>query len=288
MQGVDGRLDDEVGRLPISHHPRDVVGDRPADIPLEQVPLDPPALADLGPVPSVEITHPSNDAPDEHHGDGAQKRRRGKPGEQRRAGVRRVQQIGDRHGRHTGEHPRQRPMPRGQHDRHERQHPGVRVERVLQRPVEEDVDQPGRGRHQPGSDTSAGVEPGRCRIPLVVGAHPMHVVSHGGGLRDETAANYNVPARPKCSRCRPHSPCLRNDHEVRQNQTRSLIRRGVAQPGSAPALGAGGPRFEPGRPDHLPRRTPRLVGLERQRPPAGGRIELPRILYVDHDTPFGL
>jgi hypothetical protein len=26
--------------------------------------------------------------------------------------------------------------------------------------------------------------------------------------------------------------------------------RGVAQPGSAPALGAGGPRFESGRPDH--------------------------------------
>src|SRR5579862_2915323 len=27
--------------------------------------------------------------------------------------------------------------------------------------------------------------------------------------------------------------------------------RGVAQPGSAPALGAGGPRFKSGRPDHL-------------------------------------
>jgi hypothetical protein len=26
--------------------------------------------------------------------------------------------------------------------------------------------------------------------------------------------------------------------------------RGVAQPGSAPALGAGGPRFKSGRPDH--------------------------------------
>jgi hypothetical protein len=26
--------------------------------------------------------------------------------------------------------------------------------------------------------------------------------------------------------------------------------RGVAQPGSAPALGAGGPRFESGHPDH--------------------------------------
>ena len=30
-----------------------------------------------------------------------------------------------------------------------------------------------------------------------------------------------------------------------------ILRRGVAQPGSAPALGAGGPRFEPGRPDHF-------------------------------------
>src|SRR5215475_9869267 len=27
--------------------------------------------------------------------------------------------------------------------------------------------------------------------------------------------------------------------------------RGVAQPGSAPALGAGGPRFKSGRPDHF-------------------------------------
>ena len=30
-----------------------------------------------------------------------------------------------------------------------------------------------------------------------------------------------------------------------------LLRRGVAQPGSAPALGAGSPRFESGRPDHF-------------------------------------
>jgi hypothetical protein len=29
------------------------------------------------------------------------------------------------------------------------------------------------------------------------------------------------------------------------------LRRGVAQLGSAPALGAGGPRFESGRPDQL-------------------------------------
>jgi hypothetical protein len=29
-----------------------------------------------------------------------------------------------------------------------------------------------------------------------------------------------------------------------------FILRGVAQPGSAPALGAGGPRFESGHPDH--------------------------------------
>ena len=46
--------------------------------------------------------------------------------------------------------------------------------------------------------------------------------------------------------------------------------RGVAQPGSAPALGAGGPRFEPGRPDQFrppdaeaappPRRSPSLPG----------------------------
>jgi hypothetical protein len=28
--------------------------------------------------------------------------------------------------------------------------------------------------------------------------------------------------------------------------------RGVAQPGSAPALGAGGPRFKSARPDHFP------------------------------------
>tara|TARA_B100001123_G_scaffold30448_1_gene32026 strand:+ start:21448 stop:22290 length:843 start_codon:yes stop_codon:yes gene_type:complete len=31
-----------------------------------------------------------------------------------------------------------------------------------------------------------------------------------------------------------------------------MLFRGVAQPGSAPALGAGSPRFESGRPDHLP------------------------------------
>src|SRR5579872_4506691 len=31
---------------------------------------------------------------------------------------------------------------------------------------------------------------------------------------------------------------------------RPRFRRGVAQPGSAPALGAGGPRFKSGRPDH--------------------------------------
>ena len=30
-----------------------------------------------------------------------------------------------------------------------------------------------------------------------------------------------------------------------------LTSRGVAQPGSAPALGAGGRRFESGRPDHF-------------------------------------
>ena len=31
---------------------------------------------------------------------------------------------------------------------------------------------------------------------------------------------------------------------------RFLTGRGVAQPGSAPVLGTGGPRFESGRPDH--------------------------------------
>ena len=31
----------------------------------------------------------------------------------------------------------------------------------------------------------------------------------------------------------------------------SISRRGVAQPGSAPALGAGGRRFKSSRPDHL-------------------------------------
>src|SRR5712692_2957327 len=34
-------------------------------------------------------------------------------------------------------------------------------------------------------------------------------------------------------------------------ESRSTSCRGVAQPGSAPALGAGGPRFKSGRPDHL-------------------------------------
>jgi hypothetical protein len=32
-----------------------------------------------------------------------------------------------------------------------------------------------------------------------------------------------------------------------------VVGRGVAQPGSAPALGAGGRRFESGRPDHFPK-----------------------------------
>ena len=34
-------------------------------------------------------------------------------------------------------------------------------------------------------------------------------------------------------------------------ESRSTSCRGVAQPGSAPALGAGGPRFKSARPDHL-------------------------------------
>src|SRR6201997_3314710 len=34
-------------------------------------------------------------------------------------------------------------------------------------------------------------------------------------------------------------------------ECRVAICRGVAQPGSAPALGAGGPRFKSARPDHL-------------------------------------
>ena len=43
--------------------------------------------------------------------------------------------------------------------------------------------------------------------------------------------------------------------------------RGVAQPGSAPALGAGGPRFKSGRPDHSSVRGPSLRSGFRLRAP---------------------
>src|SRR5262249_56269039 len=45
-------------------------------------------------------------------------------------------------------------------------------------------------------------------------------------------------------------PANRRVVQIR-SKIETLERRGVAQPGSAPALGAGGRRFESGRPDHF-------------------------------------
>ena len=43
-----------------------------------------------------------------------------------------------------------------------------------------------------------------------------------------------------------------NEQKIRKyfRMSSAVHCRGVAQPGSAPALGAGGPRFKSGRPDH--------------------------------------
>jgi hypothetical protein len=51
------------------------------------------------------------------------------------------------------------------------------------------------------------------------------------------------------------------DPRFRQNNwtttiARLSMERGVAQLGSAPVLGTGGPRFESGHPDHIPSNRP--------------------------------
>jgi hypothetical protein len=52
----------------------------------------------------------------------------------------------------------------------------------------------------------------------------------------------------------PGRRAIRPGRDVPRRPTRLCgCQRGVAQPGSAPALGAGGPRFESGRPDSMAR-----------------------------------
>ena len=66
--------------------------------------------------------------------------------------------------------------------------------------------------------------------------------------------------KPTSTPLRREEPLLRGDKASRSN-----ARRGVAQPGSAPAWGAGGRQFKSGRPDSpspLPGGTSRSPGTE--------------------------
>src|ERR1019366_1946426 len=81
---------------------------------------------------------------------------------------------------------------------------------------------------------------------------------HERGLRLLHAARA-APLRPSKDgrvRARPGytpsqaQPLARPSKVFRNAALDSLKQRGVAQPGSAPALGAGGPRFKSGRPDY--------------------------------------
>ena len=89
-------------------------------------------------------------------------------------------------------------------------------------------------RHAP---REAPCQPGASSLSVLARAHPRTASSRlvSGALRAS-----------RCSRETVHGLLAVSSTPMGRSQT---ARRGVAQPGSAPALGAGGPRFESGRPD---------------------------------------
>jgi hypothetical protein len=84
----------------------------------------------------------------------------------------------------------------------------------------------------PFTRAMAALQRAMTKTPSVKTAHPDSDTAEPGRGCAARGQNDLTPRRPSLTLCR-----LR------------VFRRGVAQPGSAPALGAGGPQFKSGRPD---------------------------------------
>src|SRR3990172_10333928 len=100
----------------------------------------------------------------------------------------------------------------------------------------------------------------------------------GGALREEGAAV--LAGTPSPHESYGGAPCEKLTGSEGSRRLPSRFGRGVAQPGSAPALGAGGPQFKSGRPDIMGERSGRP-----RRIPGEGSSNLP-VAQLDRAAAF--